>query len=65
MHCGFYINRINGSYETNIYLVQMEHLQVSTERKQQAGTQTTVQAAFILPLNQDSTVCIISDLQVE
>jgi len=38
VHRGFYINRINGGYETNIYPVQMAHVQVSTERKQQAGT---------------------------
>jgi hypothetical protein len=64
MHWGFYINRINGIYETNIYPVQMAHVQVSTERKQQGGTETSVQAAFILPLSWDSIVCI-SDLQVE
>ena len=32
----------------NIYPVQMAHVQVSTERKQQAGKKTSVQAAFML-----------------
>jgi hypothetical protein len=64
MHWGFYINRINGSYETNTHPVQMAHVQVSTEQKQQPGTETSVQAAFILPLSWNSTVCI-TDLQVE
>lgn len=46
MHWGFYTNRINGSYETSIYPVQMAHVQVSIEQKQQASTETSVQAAL-------------------